>query len=556
MPFRIQCRCGAAYTLKARPSRDRVQCRKCGEPIRIPDEKPQRKKPQQKTAEPARQEPKRSGFPIIPAIVVLALLVGGGIVATQVDFEALLGEAGNGEATGPTGGGVPGFTEHSDALPEIADVGLRFLPPGTDRVLHLRVAQLAKQPIFAKLLEDPEFKRRVELTEQTTGLSRNDVEFLTIGHAEINLVGTFPDWRPYTIVIRTTSPHSLPKNGADGEAPPSEQIGDRVVFSLPNDLAMFVPDEKTIVLGTRGAVRVVAEAETSLPGFDWIRFSEFDFVKAPDLPSLRGEEGPTATAVSFGSKTEVLQTPVTQLLQMPSTDQARKLADLLDRADEENRERGVPILHSRKRFGAVLEQTGPDQMKANPHDLRLLAGRWLVDDYASSFQESLDRTLGVWRADRKSVGQPVNPIANPRSLHELGRADMASVLCDIAEEIDQAAAETPNSSSLESQIDGVAARLQWWGDRHSVPRIAGLIKKSASKRIRKEMFEALIQIIDPATIEALADLAQAGALDELRYEDDQVLEIVLPFYLKSGDEMTVDACRRFLEASPWDLDLD
>lgn len=489
--------------------------------------------------------------------MVLALLIGGGIVATQVDFGALLGGGnGDGSETGPTGGSVPGFTKHSDELPEILDVGLRFLPPGTDRVLHLRVAQLAKQPVFAKLLEDSEFKRRVELTEQATGFTRNDIEFLTIGHADINLVGTFPDWRPYTIVIRTTSPHSLPRNADDGKALPSEQIGDRVVFALPNDLAMFLPDETTIVLGTRGAIRVVAETETSLPAFDWIRFSSFDFVKAPDQPSIRGEEGPSATGVSFGSNTEILQTPVTRMLQMPSAEEARQLADLLDKADEENRERGFPVVHTRKRFGAVLEQTGPDQLKANPHELRLLAGRWLVDDYASSFQENLDRTLGFWRADRKNVDQPVNPIANPRSLHELGRAEMASVLCDIAEEIDQAAAETPNSSSLESQIDGVAARLQWWGDSQSVPRLADLIQKTASKRIRKELFEALIQIIDPATIEALADLAEAGALDELRNENDQVLGIVLPYYLKSGDEKTVDACRRFLEASPWDLDFD
>jgi hypothetical protein len=131
---------------------------------------------------------------------------------------------------------------------------------------------------------------------------------------------------------------------------------------------------------------------------------------------------------------------------------------------------------------------------------------------------------------------------------------MASVLCDIAKEIEQASAKTSNRSSLESQIDGVAARLKWWGDSHSVPRLADLIQKTASKRIRKELFEALIQIIDPTTIVALADLAEAGALNDLRHENDQVLGIVLPYYLKSGDEKTVDACRRFLSASPWDLD--
>ena len=53
---------------------------------------------------------------------------------------------------------------------------------------------------------------------------------------------------------------------------------------------------------------------------------------------------------------------------------------------------------------------------------------------------------------------------------------------------------------------------------------------------------------------ALADLAEAGALNDLRHENDQVLGIVLPYYLKSGDEKTVDAYRRFLSASPWDLD--
>ena len=463
---------------------------------------------------------------------MLALLIGGGIAATQIDFRVLLGgKNGDSSETGPIGGGVPRFTEHTDELPEIVDIGLRFLPPATDRVLHLRVAQLAKQPVSAKLLEDPKFKRRVELTEQTTGFSRNDIEFLTMGHADINLVGTFPDWRPYTIVIRTTSPHSVPRNADDGEALPSEQIGDRVVFALPNDLAMFLPDTTTIVLGTQGAVRVVAKAETSLPQFDWIRFSEFDFVKAPDQPSVRGEEGPSGTAVSFGRHTEIVQSPVTKLLQMPSAGKARQLAGLLDKADEKNREHGIPFVHSRNRFGTVLEQTGPDQLKANPHELRRLAGRWLVDDYASIFQENLDRTLGFWRADRKSVDQPVNPIANPRSLHELGRAEMASVLCDIAKKIEQAAAKTSNRFSLESQIDGVAARLQWWGDSHSVPRLADLIQKTASKRIRKELFEALIQIIDPTTIVALTDLAEAGALNDLRHENDQVLGVVLPYYL-------------------------
>jgi hypothetical protein len=310
VPFRIPCRCGATYMLKSKPSRDRVKCRKCGEPIRIPNRKPQRK-----TAEPAHPESKHSGFPIFPVVVVLALLIGGGIAATQVDFRVLLGgKNGDSSETGPTGGGVPGFTEHTDELPEIVD---------------------------------------------------------------INLVGTFPDWRPYTIVIRTTSPHSLPRNADDGEALPSEQIGDRVVFALPNDLAMFLPDTTTIVLGTQGAVRVVAKAETSLPQFDWIRFSEFDFVKAPKQPSIRGEEGPSGTAVSFGSNTEIVQSPVTKLLQMPSAGKARQLAGLLDKADEKNRERGIPVVHSRKRFGAVLEQTGPDQLKANPHELRLLAGRRL-----------------------------------------------------------------------------------------------------------------------------------------------------------------------------------
>ena len=74
------------YMLKSKPSRDRVQCRKCGEPIRIPNRKPQRK-----TAEPAHPESKHSGFPIFPVVVVLALLIGGGIAATQVDFRVLLG---------------------------------------------------------------------------------------------------------------------------------------------------------------------------------------------------------------------------------------------------------------------------------------------------------------------------------------------------------------------------------------------------------------------------------------------------------------------------------
>lgn len=244
-----------------------------------------------------RGDRKRSSQPInwqLPAMIAGGCLL---VIALVVGVWSL------------TGGGGGGSQSASGNA-----INLAYLPPDHELVIRVRVADLWKAPMLQEFVSTPETAQGVESFREQVGLGPDDIESVTVGMSGLSEMAAYrkknqtpgqaPDMRQMQemqklqktlVVVRSSKAFDVAKFESASPANKAAEHEGTTYYTTRGIMpgvgnAAFLPDSKTLVMGTETEVKAAIErgsSEERRAGFDFVDpEAHVLFAMVPKDPSM------------------------------------------------------------------------------------------------------------------------------------------------------------------------------------------------------------------------------------------------------------------------------
>lgn len=223
---------------------------------------------------------KKSKKPLIIGIAVVALTaIGGGAFWM---FGGSSDEGGNEDNVADTGGenaeagdadaGKPKPAAKAQAGPSPVD--LKWLPASTEGLVHIQVPQLLSGPL-GTLVQSPQLAPQIEQFKAIAGFGPENIDSITVGVSRISEMTqqqTEPTPESMSLIAVVRANQTVDVSKLTLVAPEASQVteGSLTYYRIPEDppVAIWMPDDRTAVIGAESVVKQVASGSTSTSSLD------------------------------------------------------------------------------------------------------------------------------------------------------------------------------------------------------------------------------------------------------------------------------------------------
>lgn len=180
-------------------------------------------------------------------------------------------KAGNSNAARPTVSGTADVGAFDTAA---SPVDLKWMPASTEGLLHIKMPELMKGPIGA-LIQSPQLAPQLEQVKAMAGFGPENIDSITVGISRISEMSQQqkePDPESLSVIAVIRANQSVDPSKLTAISPQANQVteGSLTYYLIPEDppVAIWMPDDRTAVVGAESIVKQVAKGDSSTSNLD------------------------------------------------------------------------------------------------------------------------------------------------------------------------------------------------------------------------------------------------------------------------------------------------